>query len=244
MSYRLNIVVKNGVASIGEFGGEIPEGNWTIGGHEDEYGSAIHVVRRLPNGRHVSEAQHYQAHKNYDDSKFEPVEPEPVQEAAPEPTWHTPLATRASVGPATPSDGIPKHVVVAHDPSIRFANGPVEVQPGLWRNSADGPGWLSQKVANKERARDLASAAREAPRPPYSEDIPLPDGEHYPDNTCGYCLRTSGSSDAPCEHCPDVSSIPSPDSLADEPPVGYTRPGEDGQYEDEDVSPAVWRKDT
>jgi hypothetical protein len=197
MSYRLNIIVKNGVASIEETGGELPEGNWTIGGQEDEYGVSIHVVRRMPNGRHTCEAQHHSASKNYDDSKFEPMQDGPEIEVRQYPI-HTSLLHKEPVGPTTPADGIPKNI---------YRGRPAHQPPTA--------------------------------RPPYHEDIPLPEGERYPDNTCGYCDREPGSkSSDPCRYCPDVESTAPLDSLAAEPPGGYNRPGEDGLHENEDVSPA------
>jgi hypothetical protein len=220
MNYRLNIVVKDGIPDIGEFGGELPEGSWQIGGHEDQYGVSIHVVRRLPNGRHVGEAQHHFSHKNYDDSKFEPLQPDREDEVRDYPS-HTSLV-RPPVGPAAPEDGIPRRAPNKHDQIDQFANGPVEVTPGVWRNYHNGPGWLSRKSADKEREIDLGFANAElAPRAPYHVDIPLPDGERYPDTECASCGRVIGSRDIPCAECPDTDTVGSIDDVrvAHQPPV-------------------------
>jgi hypothetical protein len=173
VSYRINISVHDGIIGIDETGGELPEGSWIVGGHEDQYGAGVHVVRRLPNGRHVAEAQHHITHRNYDDSKFEVIEEKPAIEVQ-QYTDHSSLVQHIDVGPKEISDGTPK----------------------IYKGRITGSG---------------------ESRPPYHVDIPLPEGERYPDSdwVCESCGRFLGSAEAPCGKCPDVNSVPSIDDFTE-----------------------------
>lgn len=57
MSYSVEVRVKDGTASV-TTSGEVPEGSFTVAGHEDDSQSSLNVTRRLPDGRFAASAAH------------------------------------------------------------------------------------------------------------------------------------------------------------------------------------------
>ncbi len=233
MSYRVNIVVIDGVIGIEETGGELPEGSWQIGGYEDEHSTSIHVVRRLPNGRHVAEAQHHFAHKNYDDSKFEAPEPDPAR-----PERNLVPVHKYPIGPPTPSDGTTKQGMtvglameseeqrIAHQPPDDIG----QWHTGMIRTDSSHSTTAGVTIPKGKHAMSKTPAASSVSfqvGSPYfddinlpgedltKQDIPLPEGERYPEGECGYCGRMPGARSMPCRYCTDVSSVSAIDTFAE-----------------------------
>jgi hypothetical protein len=109
MSYTVGFKVTNGQVHEVTVSGGLPDGEYLIGGHEDQLGNSINVTRKLPTGMHVVEAQHYQSYHNYDPDKFQvPVEPvrRPYVEdvSLPDAPVVSPARRKTAEQPVTPQD--------------------------------------------------------------------------------------------------------------------------------------------
>jgi hypothetical protein len=226
MSYTFTISFKGGLMTVNSRSGDMPDGTWQVGGHEDEYGAGINVVRRLPNGRFAAEAQHHSTHRNYDDNNFiqYPVAPPAPADGVPD------FGKR--YGPTGVKVDIKQKTEEADEQDVAYPDGPkshkIWDNDGhgyqiIWRNSSRGPEYDSMIDAHINRANDLAAL-----------DVPQPDGERYQDHNadaiaradaaasrdiypetgqptdhalmiCGKCQRVAFASSAPCPSCPDYS---------------------------------------
>lgn len=157
MSYQITVVCRNGVVTLGEGGGDVPDGSWTIGGHEDSHSASINVVRRQPNGRFAAEAQHFSSNHNYDDSNFPQLGREDEIAGATTQTSEAPAKFTASSG------------VSLYDEPNMFRKHAPEAPDGvaLWRNFDGGPEYSTKAAAWLGREKDLQLL----------RDIPQPNGE-------------------------------------------------------------------
>lgn len=57
MSYTITVAVEDGTVAA-TMGGEVPEGEFVISGHEDDSQRTLAVTRRGPDGRYVGTASH------------------------------------------------------------------------------------------------------------------------------------------------------------------------------------------
>lgn len=125
MSYTFAFRVKDGNLSEPQVNGDLPDGEYVIGGHEDRLGASVHVTHKMLNGMHIVEAQHYSARHNYDPERFQETK---AEEAAPRPPYYQNVTLPGDNLVDTPMDPDAREMAGRHESGKLPRRVPADVQ--------------------------------------------------------------------------------------------------------------------